>query len=420
MGAWGRSAAIALVIAASCTAHSPSAHRSPATSLSATPSSSVVPNQPTGPRIAAPLPTPDPYHQFNTRQSTVEGVVRDRNGLPIFSICVSAYEGNGGDPDYERMTFLFARTDRNGRYRGHLTTGGTSGWALEFWDCATEPTFAPREVDVVQRLHQTRTVNAVLDLGGAVSGTARDNEGNPLPNICVDAFDGRYFVQHNYLSVYSVRSRPDGSYRIGGLAVMPEAPTGVAGWGRPTTKILFGDCGSRSYFPQWWGGRPFVNSSARTAEFGDEDLYYEQLGTTAEVQAGSTTLGVDAALTKAGIVTGHVDAQTKSNGLCFVVDLTPRFKFDPNGQYAGYPGGRSEYPGATNYQIGALLAGDYTVAFRRYSCGNGAQADSSGRSINDAHDLPEIIYFNQKSSPKAADVVTVTQGQTTSSIDCIL
>jgi hypothetical protein len=168
----------------------------------------------------------------------IAGHVVNGNDQAISGVCVTTHvdaEGKWG-----RRTDV--KTDASGNYKIKLPYPGNP-ILVEIWDCHATPFFAPFERrGISPRRGQTITVDAVLKPGASVEGRVVDAGGNPLPEICVDAFDGRSDV-NRYFSIYSVPSEANGSFRISGLA-----PS--------TIRLRFAGCEGSSFVAEWYDGVP--------------------------------------------------------------------------------------------------------------------------------------------------------------------
>ena len=144
-------------------------------------------------------------------------------------------------------------------------------------------------------------------------------------------------------------------------------------------KVGFRACGGGNYLPQFYNGK----SSLAAADV-------------VSVTAGDTTSGIDAALPPGGQITGTATDAGRGTPVaneCVSV-------YDSGGNQVGFaltsPSGQ--------YTVSGLATGNYKVGFQ--SCGGGGNY------------VPQ--FYNNKSSLAAADVVSVTAGDTTSGIDAAL
>jgi hypothetical protein len=281
------------------------------------------------------------------RGGRIEGTVTGKGGKPLKGICVEAIQDSNSDSAH----FTLARTAKDGRYQtkrvpsgrylvAFLPGCGNSGnWLPQLYkDTLTKPTF------VRVRAGKTTTgIDAVLKLGGEISGTITTTAGRKLGGICVapiatselSGSEGGFFL---FLSgpgsspaVYHVHSVPAGSY-----------------------KILFTPCASTSrYVTTWW-----------------HDAQSVQAARVLRVRPAQLVTGINEAMPVGGTITGTVtnvsDAPLK--GICVSADLT-----SPGPEVAVFTGGGG--PIATNaaghYTIEGLSAGSYQVQFSTGCNNNG-------------------------------------------------
>ena len=174
-------------------------------------------NKPTA-AAADPLPltggtvTPDINAQLATG-GTISGVVTDTEGDPIIP-CATAYDadGNYAGQDFGNGNGEYTISGlATGTYRIYFQGCDDAQFANEYYDDKrTLATATP--VDVVAG-SDTPGINAQLAPGGSFSGTVTDSEGEPLENICVQAFDS------NGVPSGTDSTESDGSYEIWGLTV---------------------------------------------------------------------------------------------------------------------------------------------------------------------------------------------------------
>ncbi|HUA03960.1 MAG TPA: carboxypeptidase regulatory-like domain-containing protein [Solirubrobacteraceae bacterium] len=196
---------------------------------------------------------------------------------------------------------------------------------------------------------QFTTVSTDLPTGGQITGTVTDASTHAgLPNVEVSAYSpsGTY-------SGYGLTDA-NGNYKISSLA-------------SGTYQVLVS---------------PFDNSHASTGLNG------------VAVTAGSTTSGINAALTTGGTITGTLTDSVSGHA----VGGVPVEAIGPEGEILGY---ELSAPDGT-YRIGGLSAGSYDVAFAPYDLGNGAYSTQ---------------YYDGATSLASATAVSVALGQTTSAIN---
>ncbi len=163
----------------------------------------------------------------------------------------------------------------------------------------------------------------------------------------------------------------DGSYSIGGLA------TG--------TYILFVSDGGGPFIEQYYGGGSDIKTAQQIV-----------------VTAGSTSAGIDVALTVGGTINGTITDASSGNpvtdkNLC--VDATPSPQ--PSGPYFSYDVCGTAADGT--YSITGIPTGSYAVRFT--DGGHGPYVDQ---------------YYDSQTTEDAANSVAVTAGNTTAGIDAAL
>jgi len=196
---------------------------------------------------------------------SISGTVTDEaTGDPLANICVDAFNQSG--PGWRS-----AQTDASGNY---TITGLPAGdYKVQFYDCNTglyigewyndKPDWSSADLVSVALGVNTGGINAQLGLPGSISGTVTDEAtGDPLANICVNAFDAS-----SGWSMSGAVTDASGNYTITGL------PAG-------DYKVHFSDCNwPPVYAPEWYDDKPDVDSA---------DIVH--------VNSGADTGGIDAAL----------------------------------------------------------------------------------------------------------------------------
>ena len=158
-------------------------------------------------------------------------------------------------------------------------------------------------------------IDAQLAIGGSISGTLTDANGDPVGAVDVTV-DGPMFR-------FAVTS-PDGSYHINGLS---------AG----SYTVQFDDVEDR-YLTEWYDNTYFVESATPVA-----------------VADGEAVVGIDAQLSAGGSISGTV---TDANGDPVVGGTIEVLVSGPTSRVTVALGG--------SYVIGPLIPGSYTVAFNDF------------------------------------------------------
>jgi hypothetical protein len=279
------------------------------------------------------------------RGGRIEGIVTAKGGKPLKGICVEAVQDSNSNTEH----FTQTRTGRSGRYQtlrvpagrylvAFLPGCGNSGnWLPQLYkDTLTKPTFVR-----VRAGKTTAGIDAVLKLGGEISGTITTTSGHKLAGICVAPIatselsgNGGFFVflagPGSSPAVYHVHSVPAGSY-----------------------KILFTPCGSSRYVTTWWHNAQSV-----------------QAARVLRVRPAQLVTGINEAMPVGGTITGTVSDVSKAplKGICVSAYLT-----SPEPDVAVFTGGGG--PSATNsaghYAIEGLSAGSYQVQFSTGCNNNG-------------------------------------------------
>jgi hypothetical protein len=309
---------------------------------------------------------------------TVTGAVRSRAGKPLPGICVLAIPAGS---NYPALAYYFGAgfrlTDRNGRYdMGDLAPGK---YDLQFSDCgpstygsqwyrgkATEQASTPV---TVRSGVKTRAINAVMALGGSISGLAVSGPNRPLASICVTAEDIAT------KSTGSAETGRTGRYVITGLS-------------SGTYQVIFTDCG---HSPARWGSvtRAGVLVAGRNA-----------------------VTGVNQRLDAAGTISGTVDASWSArplSGACVVV-----VPASANGSY-----GTAVTGDGGSYQVTGLSAGNYLVYSGDPFCGFvGSVAGPFGFFFGGTNLAPQ--WYNNQPTQSTATQVTVNVATNTVGIDASL
>lgn len=134
-------------------------------------------------------------------------VTNQLSGDPLGGIFVSACEYAPDEPQCWGM-----ETNENGMYwisvlagSYRVETHSDQGWVKEFWE--ETPVWDEADPVAVTGGEVRDGINFTLELGGSISGTVTDEDGNPLDGIAVDIEEGGY----------GQCTAEDGSYTLAGL-----------------------------------------------------------------------------------------------------------------------------------------------------------------------------------------------------------
>jgi len=302
-------------------------------------------------------------------------VTTDGSGAPLAGICVTAYKLSGF---FGSSWAGSATTDSSGQY----TIGGlrSGDYVVQFYDCNpvrtyiaewydNQPNSSSADLVTVAQGSDTPGINAALAVGGSISGTVTE-EGTttPIPGICVQVQGASSsFAGYGFDTTDSA-----GNYRVGGL------PSG--GY-----RVQFYKCGSTpaTHVAEWYDDK---------ADSLSADVV--------SVTQGIETAGIDAALAVAGIISGTVTAEDTASPL---PDVCVDVSFDVNGVSISF-GGIARTDAAGNFAVGGLPSGEYRVHFR------------------DCSDSVTYVdeWYDDKPDFNSANLVSVTQGTTTSGINSAL
>jgi Carboxypeptidase regulatory-like domain len=269
----------------------------------------------------------------SARGGRIAGRVTEPDGKPLKGICVEAVSDT-------TLSFGSGRTGANGRYEtGRISAG--SYFVVFSAGCGNNGNWVMQDRTKLVRVRSGRTttgINAVLKLGGEISGTITNTKGHKLNGICVEpistkaltgASGGTFlFVAGPASSVYHVHGVAPGSY-----------------------KILFSTCGGSSpYAPVWWDN----TESQRAAKV-------------LRIKSGETVSKIDAAMPTGATITGVVtDASaTALSGIC--VDAVPTGTATLLQDLSF--GSSATTGSAGQYELEGLPAGSYQVYFNP-GCGN--------------------------------------------------
>ena len=260
-----------------------------------------------------------------TNGIVVSGHVSDGTGAPLAGISVSINPVDNGPGGW-------AQTDADGNYvtnglpagdyRVQFTSPGPDpAWATQYWH--DRPTWNSADLLHLDAADGPNhgAVDAVMSASANVRGVVRTDGGDPVQGICVSAVvdtpSGPDWVG-------GAESGSDGSYELTGLPAL-------------ATKIRFDDCHHAGpYAEQWWDRQPAYSSS-----------------TPIVLTPGSVSEGIDAALTRAAAITGHVTdrAGHPLKGICAQATTGSAF------------GGLAVTDDSGDYSILLAAAGTFRVQF---------------------------------------------------------
>ena len=258
-------------------------------------------------------------------------------------------------------------------YVGFNDGCGASNYQPQFYN--EKSSLAGSDVVSVTAGSTTSAINAAMQAGGQISGTVTDaTSSSPVANVEVDVYATN---SSGSTPVDTVCTASDGTYTVSGLA------TGSYYVGFAVHPSL---CGPSNYLPQFYNGKSSLVSSDAVS-----------------VTAGSTTSSINAAMQVGGQISGTVtDAASASPAGNVEVDV-----YASNGSGAT-PVKVACTSNAGRYTIAALPVGSYYVGFNE---GNAGLCSATAY---------QPQFYNGKSSLASSDVVSVTAGSTTSSIDAAM
>lgn len=299
--------------------------------------------------------------------ATITGTVTDQSGKPVSSVCVFVLGASGaaGNQNFNALAI-----DKHGSYAAANLPPGQymvifTGQFSRTRGCGPSP-YADQELsgrglgatpDLVYAAGGAVTggVNAALSLAGKISGVVLNKAGKPVPGICVTAANPRTGAGTE------VFSGPKGQY------TMTELPAG-------RYAVEFSSCGGDfaflgqtglNYANQWYKGRLTASSADPVA-----------------VSPQRTTTGINAALTKGGLISGQVRYQPTQRPVSFVCV----FAYTPNFSTVSF--GVTDRRG--RYLVDGLSTGRYIMEFDPCSGGSalagqirsGRLAIVAGRSVH--------------------------------------
>jgi hypothetical protein len=283
-----------------------------------------------GPPASQPAPSVAP-----ARGGRISGRVTDQRGHPLNGICVIALQRNGGGHTQARTGLRGLYTTVKvppGRYVAVFTTGcGTSGnWLSQVYKNSSD-LFRPT-ILAVKAGKTTGNIDAVLRLGGEISGTVTNAAGARLSNICVFPVATRNGGQYQLIRPGASR---DGAFHVRGV------PAG-------SYLLNFTPCNPNSAYTSVWWKNSATPARARVIRVKNRQLVS---GINEVMPLGGKIRGV---------VTAGTPAGSRLAGVC--VSAVPTA--------GGFNGGGFAITGRNGgYVMPGLPAGRYRVQFSP-GCGN--------------------------------------------------
>ena len=311
-----------------------------------------------------------------TTGGSIAGTITDSSGNPVAGICAMAIAGSYGTGS--------APSAADGTYRLNGLASGT--YTVEFFDCAStgyaaeyysggsggSSSMSNAALVPVTAGQTTSSINAVLAVGGSISGTVIDANGALVSGVCVDAFEP------NGSFGSSATTAADGTYTITGL-------------GAGSYDVQFTTCynaSSLNYVSQYYDGTPSGTTSYMNAS-------------TVPVTPGQTTLAINATMVLGGSISGTVIDSSSQGiaGICVDAFTTT------TGEFAGFAMTAAD----GTYTLTGLESGTYNVQFT--TCGN-SSLDYTSQYYNGT--VTGVLSSSNASS------VSVTTGQTTPAINATM
>ena len=315
---------------------------------------------------ASPVPVNDGQDTPNVNAqlvaaASISGTVSGTSG-PAGNVCVNLTRPNGNGWD----TIGGALTAPDGSY----TLGGLSSGEVrvQFLDCNNtghyveqwwngKPDLDTADSIVLNDGEHRGAVDATLQAGGLISGHVRGPSSVDLPNICVNAVV-------NDRSAAGTQTDSNGDYTL------DHVPTG-------TVAVVFQDCTNTGpYTTVWWNGTDQSGANPVT------------------VNVGVTTPGIDAELSRASVIAGHVTSSggTGLENICVSVTTATAI------------GGGTRTDSNGDYQVPLAAAGTYKVQF--VDCNQPAKYAGQ--------------WWNGQSSAASATPLAVGTGQIVKNVNAVL
>ena len=176
---------------------------------------------------------------------SIKGRVTDEDGSPISNIYIYAYDYSTGDwswAAYSQSDGSYCITSLpTGTYRVFADARNTD-YVSEYYDNRLHEDADPVSVTKGQ---ETTGIDFQLVLGGKISGTVRDSEGNPIKDLWIRAFDnacGGNWLGEDYTD-------ENGNYTISGL---PAGDCYVQ---------TCASCDGLNYVDEWWDNTTDCNQA---------------------------------------------------------------------------------------------------------------------------------------------------------------
>ena len=298
---------------------------------------------------------------------SISGAVRDQQGIGIRNVSVSILDANGyyfsGSPTNQDGNYTASGLP-TGSYRVLFSPMNTSGYSSEWYN--DKPNRDSADPVAVTVPNITSGIDAVLELGGSISGTVKNGQGVGIANVQVQVYDAAA-TDTSAPKSSTVVTDQSGSYTVNGL------PTG-------SYKIFFSGASIIGYFSEWY------NNKAS-----------QDIADPVSVTAPHLTSGIDAVLEPAGSISGIVRDEHGIGIRNVSVGI-----LDANGYYLS--GSPTNQDGS--YTASGLPTGSYRVFF--------SPMNTSGYSGYSSE------WYNNKPNRDSADPVAVTVPNITSGIDAVL
>jgi len=297
---------------------------------------------------------------------SISGTISDGSGEPPLNACVTAYDSNGVEvkaslahPPGQFKIDGLDPADYRLKFGGSCYLNRENNVLDEFYD--DHETLAGATPVSVQADSNTAGIQVQLARGGSISGKVTNSSNEPVPYVCVEAYDSEGTL---------VRT---GQTKAGGIYSMVGLPT-------DDYRIEFVQCGYRNNV---------------VGEFYDNEQTLAQAEQIA-VTAGSDTPDIDAELKTAGTISGSV---TNSSG--DPQDGIQVQAFDFEGNEAG---SHTVSSSDGEYQIVGLATGEYRLEFSIYGTGDNVLGE----------------FYGDKATLSEATPVSVSEGSDTPDIDAEL
>jgi hypothetical protein len=257
-----------------------------------------------------------------------------------------------------------------GQYRLRVDSYGDGTFVTETW--WNGGTSLKTATPITVSDSHTTTVNPTLVPGASVSGTVTD----AVTHAGIQGISVQCYTSTGYYCPggQDVETDANGHYTLSGL-------------GTGSATIQFSDTDETTYASQFWTGAAVFSASTPVA-----------------TTAGQSVTGINAAMVKAGTISGTVTDATTGAGVAGVEVSA----YDADGSPAGFFGTDSEETDAAgHYSVSGLAPGTYTVHF--------ITIDETP-----AGDHYADQWYDSKTSGDAATPVTVDVGATTANINAAL